>query len=451
MSKAKQQALQQYIDLYLANRDSIEAHSAGILNQHRAEALAALGKDEARLEEKGDEGYEKTSIEDLFAPDLGVNIEDVALPVNSDEWLRCSVSRLSTLVASVNGDTFIAAKDVAERLPEGLTFMSLREAAKQQLPGVNEWYGRLANMDNAAVALNTLLTRDGVYIYVAKGVKIAKPLQIINMFAPGMPMAAFRRILIVAEEDAEVKLLVCDHTPPGQPVCLASEVVEVSLAPRANIEIYDIEESAPTTHRRYNLFARQGADSSLRVTGVSLLAGMTRNDLCVDLVDPGARTFMSGMAILTDKMHVDNDTNVRHLAPQCTSNQLYKYVVDDEAQGAFEGSILVDYGAKQTNAFQSNKNILAGPGARMHTKPSLEIYNDDVKCSHGASTGQLDEKALFYMESRGIPRTEARRMLMQAFMTDVIDTVDLPEVRARLYHLVERRFGNDKICESCKR
>lgn len=451
MSKPRQQALQQYIDLYLANRETIDTHSGGVMNSRRAEAFAVLGEGDLALEEKGDEGYEKTSVVELFAPDLGVNVDDVPLPVNREEWLSCSVSHLSTLVASVNGDTFIPTKSLEERLPEGLTFMSLREAAKRHLPGVDKWYGTLANIENAAVALNTLLARDGVYIHVAKGVKIAKPLQVVNMFAPEMPMAAFRRVLIVAEEDAEVKLLMCDHTPPGQPICVASEVVEVSLARNAKVEVYDIEESAPTTHRRYNFYARQSTGSSLRVTGVSLLAGKTRNDFCVDLVEPHAETFLAGMAILTDKMHVDNDTEVRHLSPQCTSNQLYKYVVDDEAQGAFEGSILVDYGAKQTNAFQSNKNILAGQGARMHTKPSLEIYNDDVKCSHGASTGQLDEKALFYMESRGIPRLEARRMLMQAFMTDVIDTVDLPEVRARLHHLVERRFGNDKVCESCKR
>lgn len=451
MSKPKQQSLQQYIELYLANRNVIDAHSGGVMNRLREEAFAALCQDDVALEEKGSEGYEKTSVAELFAPDLGVNIEDVALPINREEWLHCSISRLSTLMASVNGDTFLASKDLAERLPEGLNFMSLREAAKQKMPGVEQWYGRLANLNNAAVALNTLLARDGVYIHVAKGVKVAKPLQIVNLFAPEMPMAAFRRVLVVAEEDADCKVLMCDHTPPAQPECLASEVVEVVLGRNSKVEVYDIEESAPTTRRRYNFYARQSSGSALRLTAVSLLAGKTRNDFCVDLVEPHAETFMAGMAILTDKMHVDNDTEVRHLAPQCTSNQLYKYVVDDEAQGAFEGSILVDYGAKQTNAFQSNKNILAGEGARMHTKPSLEIYNDDVKCSHGASTGQLDDKALFYMESRGIPRLEARRMLMQAFMTDVIETVGLPEVRARLYHLVERRFGNDKICESCKR
>lgn len=446
-----QPALRQYLDLYLANREAVDSNSAGVMNERRRQAFAALSREDVSLPQRGQEGYEVSSVADLFAPDLGVNVTNMPLPVNKGEWLRCSNSNLSTLVATVNGDTFSAPEDLASRLPEGLTFMSLSEAARKHLPGVDQWYGTLAGVEDPAVALNTLLARDGVYVHVAKGVKVSKPLQVINMFAPGMPIAAFRRVLVVAEEDSEVKILFCDHTPPGHPCCLASEVVEVALGVHANVEIYDIEESAPTTHRRYNFFARQTGGSLLGITGVSLLAGKTRNDFSIDLVEPGAEVKMAGMAILSGEMLVDNDTTVRHLAPECKSDQLYKYVLDDASRGAFEGSILVAHGAKNTNAFQSNKNILAGEGARMHAKPSLEIYNDDVKCSHGASTGRLDEKALFYMESRGIPLPEARRMLMQAFMTDVVDTVGLPEVRARLHHLVERRFSNEKICESCKR
>ena len=150
-------------------------------------------------------------------------------------------------------------------------------------------------------------------------------------------------------------------------------------------------------------------------------------------------------------MHIDNDTSVFHRAPRCKSNQLFKYVLDEESDGAFEGSITVTPSAPYTEAYQSNRNILASGSARMHCKPQLIINNDEVKCSHGATTGQIDEDALFYMRSRGISEEEGRRMLMQAFMIDVIDTVRIPGLQDRLRHLVDRRFsGSLGNCETCR-
>ena len=157
------------------------------------------------------------------------------------------------------------------------------------------------------------------------------------------------------------------------------------------------------------------------------------------------------MAIGSEKMHIDNDSAINHRAPHCKSNQLFKYVLDEEATGAFEGSILVTPEAQYTEAYQSNRNILASTSARMHCKPQLEIYNDEVKCSHGATTGQLDTDALFYMRTRGIPEAEARTMLMQAFMIDVIETMHIAGLQERLRHLVERRFaGTLGNCSACK-
>ena len=149
-------------------------------------------------------------------------------------------------------------------------------------------------------------------------------------------------------------------------------------------------------------------------------------------------------------MHADNSSNVNHRAAHCRSSQLFKYVLDDQSTGAFEGSILVSPEAPYTEAYQSNRNMLASQQARMHTKPQLEIYNDEVKCSHGATTGQLDASALFYMRSRGISEKEARLMLMQAFMADVIETVRMEGLRDRLRHLVEKRFyGQQTLCADC--
>ena len=159
---------------------------------------------------------------------------------------------------------------------------------------------------------------------------------------------------------------------------------------------------------------------------------------------------LAGMAIGSGNQHADNSSNVNHRAAHCRSSQLFKYVLDDQSTGAFEGSILVSPEAPYTEAYQSNRNMLASQQARMHTKPQLEIYNDEVKCSHGATTGQLDASALFYMRSRGISEKEARLMLMQAFMADVIETVRMEGLRDRLRHLVEKRFyGQQTLCADC--
>lgn len=156
------------------------------------------------------------------------------------------------------------------------------------------------------------------------------------------------------------------------------------------------------------------------------------------------------MAIGSDRQHIDNSSSVVHTGTYGRSNQLFKYVLDDEATGSFGGSIEVAHCSRFVEAYQSNRNILASTSARMHTKPQLLIYNDDVKCSHGATTGQLDDRALFYMRTRGIPEAEARRMLMQAFMVDVIDSIALEPLRDRLRHMVERRFTGDRAsCREC--
>ena len=221
--------------------------------------------------------------------------------------------------------------------------------------------------------------------------------------------------------------------------------------PESSLGWYDIEESSASTARYSQLYARQEEGSELNVCGATLTNGQTRNEYHIDARGAHARTHLSGMAIGNGTQHIDNSSRMVHAADSGRSNQLFKYVLDDNSTGAFEGEIEVCPGARFVEAYQSNRNILASEGARMHTKPQLLIYNDDVKCSHGATTGQLDGKALFYMQARGIPMAQARRMLMQAFMVDVIDNIPLEPLRDRLRHMVERRFAGEHAgCRDCK-
>ncbi|MCC8174818.1 MAG: Fe-S cluster assembly protein SufD [Bacteroidales bacterium] len=441
-------ALQQYIDLYDEHRKEIDAGSGAALNALRPAAREALT--DKHLPGKGDEGFEKTSIDEMMAPDFGINFLRQPIEADLRSTFKCGVPNISTRLALVVNDMFVPTDTLAANLPQGVTMMSLAKACKEMPQVVEKHYGKITPLSDAGTALNTLLSQDGVLIHVARGVELDRPLQVVNIFSAPIPLAAFRRVLIVMEEGAKAQILFCDHTADPQRQYLASQVVEVFCDTRSELDLYDLEESSPLTARYSQLYAAQAEGSRLLVNGSTLTAGSTRNEYNISIDGPGCDCRLAGMVIGTGKMHVDNSSQVTHAAQRCHSNQLFKYALSDEATGAFEGSITVTPEGAFTEAYQSNRNILASPDARMHTKPQLLIFNDDVKCSHGATTGQLDQQALFYMRTRGIPLQEARTMLMQAFMVDVIDTVRLDSLRDRLRHLVDARFAGQKaMCADC--
>ncbi len=441
-------SITQYIDIYREYAKAVDENSAPVLNELRPAAFKALeGK---ILPSRGDEGYEKTSLEDMFAPDFGLNIFRLNIPVEIADTFKCDIPRVSTLTAYVVNDKFVEGNATADRLPEGVIFGSLSETSKENPELIRQYYGKLASLESAPTALNTLLAQDGVVLYVPRGVKLDKPLQLVNIFSSPTPLMAVRRLLIVLEDGAKAQLLVCDHTQDGENQYLSSQVIEIYAGRNASLDFYDIEESSVRTSRCSQLYARQEDGSNLTVNGTTLACGSTRNDYEISLEGANATSFLGGMAIASGQQHVDNNSCVIHRTHDCQSRQLFKYILDDEATGAFEGGITVCPGAERTQAYQSNKNILASGAAKMHTKPQLLIYCDDVKCSHGATTGQLDQNALFYMRQRGIPDKMARTMLMQAFMADVIDTVNIEGLAERLRHLVEKRLhGQASFCSDC--
>ncbi len=444
-------AIDQYINLFRENREAVETHSAPALNALRPAALAALEK-AGRLPEKGDEGFEKTSVEKMFAPDFGVNINRVNIPVDIAAAFRCDVPNLSTLMGIIVNDRFVPTTTLRNNLPQGLTVCSFAEAADGPMAAVLARHlGTAAPLDKPGVALNTLLAQDGVLIHAASGFRAEKPVQLVGIFNSPAPLLAARRVLVVAEKGSAVSVLKCDHSQAGSSY-LSSEVVEIVVERDAEVNWYDLEESNAETSRYSQLFARQSENSRFQGVAATLTNGTTRNEFSINLEGHNADCHLAGMAIGSGSQHIDNASEVTHRAMRGHSDQLFKYSLDDNAQGAFEGGIEVCPGARFTEAFQTNRNILASTNARMHSKPQLLIYNDDVKCSHGAATGQLDQKALFYMRQRGIPEQEARTMLMQAFMVDVIDSIRLESLHDRLRHLVECRFsGHPSGCADCNK
>lgn len=440
-------ALSQYLKLYEDYRESICAHSPSLLNDLRQQAFEYLST--ARLPEKGDEKCPAVSVNDMFAPDYGVNINRVEFPVDTASTFRCGVPNVSTLMAIVSNDTFCPTSGLLRNLPDGVLMMSLAKAAAEMPELVGRYLDTLVRPGDTAARLNTLLLQDGVFVHISKGVVLEKPLQVVNIFNAVAPVMGVRRMLIVVDDDASATMLVCDHAERHDVKYLSDQVVEIFVGRNASLEFYDLEESSEQCSRLSTFYARQDEGSRLTVNGSTLMGGVTRNEYVVDVDGDNADTRLAGMAMGADTQLVDNVTDLRHHSMNSSSNQIFKYVLDGQSVGSFYGTIVVDEDAKFTNSSQTNRNILASADARMYTRPQLEIYCDDVKCSHGATVGQLDAAALFYMRSRGIPLDQARMMLMQAFMQDVVDTVTLPALKTRLQQLIEHRLsGRRTLCAS---
>ena len=442
-------AINQYIELYKSNSETINKHSNGILNDLRAEALKAV--ENGNFPKRGDEDYEVTDIEKMFSPDFGININRVELGVNPADAFRCNVPNMSTCMFFLFNDTFHAGKNAIEELPKGVIIKSLAKAAVENKELVEKYYAKSAPLSHAQTALNTLLAQDGVFVYVPKGVIVEKPLQLVNILNSHSPLMVNRRVLIIVEEDAQAKLLVCDHTQNQDVDFLNSQVVEIFVGERAIFDYYDIEDSSEKTTRTSSFYVHQQKDSNVLIDGITLQNGNTRNNYIVDLDGDHTELQLLGMAMINHHRNVDNHTVVNHRSKYGHTNELFKYVLDDKATGAFSGLVKVFPGAEKTEAYQSNKNICASEDARMHSKPQLLIDCDDVRCNHGSSIGQIDQNALFYMRSRGIDERDAKLMLMQAFMNDVIAGVRMENLKDRLRQLVENRFMDAKgsTCSHC--
>ncbi len=441
-------AEQQYIDLFTQCEALICRHSAEGLNAPRAKAFADFER--LGFPTRKQEKYKYTEVGTFFAPDFGLNLNRLKFPVNPYEVFKCDVPNMSTSLYFVINDSFDKHDHPSAQLPEGVLFGSLRELAMQYPDLIKKYYGKLADTSkDGLTAFNTMFAQDGVLMYVPKNVVMEKPIQLVNILRADVDTLSNRRLLIILEEGAQAKLLVCDHAMDNVNF-LSTQVTEVFVGENAYFDLYELEETHNSTVRFSQLFVEQQAGSNVLLNGMTLHNGTTRNTTEVQLVGRGAEISLCGMAIADKNEQIDNHTTIDHKVPDCTSNELFKYVLDDQAVGAFAGKVLVREGAQHTSSQQTNRNICATREARMYTQPQLEIYADDVKCSHGATVGQLDENALFYMQQRGIPLKEARLLLMFAFVNEVIDYIRMDALKDRLHRLVEKRFrGELNKCQGC--
>ncbi len=440
---------QQYIDLYTQCRDAICEHSASVMNAERDRAFEDFKRQ--GFPSRKVERYKYTDMAPLFAPDYGLNINRLDIPVNPYDAFKCDVPNLSTSLYFVVNDQFYTKALPTAHLPEGVIVDSLSKVAVERPEIIASRYAALAKTDaDAITALNTMLAQDGLLIYVPRGVKVERTVQVINILRSDVDMMVNRRVLIVVEEGAEIKLLFCDHAADDRNF-LTTQVVEAFVGDRAHLDLYCLEETHAKNTRVSNVYIDQQAGSSVCHNIITLHNGVTRNKTNLTLSGEGAECELCGCVIADKQQRVDNNTLIEHRVPHCQSNELYKCVLDGDAVGAFAGKVLVHHGAQQTTSTMRNQNLCASKEARMFTQPMLEIYADDVKCSHGSTVGQLNDAALFYMRQRGISLKEARMLLENAFVGEVIDRITLEPLRDRLHHLVEKRFrGELAKCDGCK-
>lgn len=439
----------QYIDLYEQSREMINAHSSAVMNAVRDAAFEDFKRQ--GFPSRKVERYKYTNMDKLFAPNYGVNVNRVEFPVNPYSVFSCDVPNLSTSLYFVVNDSFYKKALPKVSLPEGVEVMSLKDAADERPDLIARYYGKIAKTsEDAVTALNTMLAEDGIFIHVGKNVNADRAIQVVNILRSDVDLMVNRRVLIVLDEGADAKLLFCDDTADERNF-LGTQVIEAYVGENANLDLYCLEETHDKNTRVSNVYIEQQANSRLNHNVITLRNGISRNRLDLVFKGEGAECWCNGCVIADKGQHVDNNTLIDHQVGHCDSHELYKYVVDDDAVCAFAGRVLVRHDSQKTTSDERNQNLVMAKGARMYTQPMLEIYADDVKCSHGSTVGQLNDAAMFYMQQRGIDEHEAKLLLEFAFIGEVIDQIKLEPLRDRLHQLVEMRFrGELGKCSNCK-
>ncbi len=322
-----------------------------------------------------------------------------------------------------------------------ITLMSAALSKPKYKMVIDSYYNQIADKKDSLTALNTAYASEGTFINIPKSKVVAKPIELIYFSTSDQAAMLLQpRNLIVVGENAHVQI-VERHQNLSEATVLTNSVTEIVAHKRAIVDYYKVQNDTQTSNLVDNTYINQKQESRVSVHTFSFGGKITRNNL--NFYQNGERidSTLKGITIIGDKQHVDHYTLVDHIEPNCESHQNYKGIYDDQSSSAFNGKIYVHSEAQKTDAFQQNNNILLSDKATLNTKPQLEIFADDVKCSHGCTIGQLDHEALFYMQQRGIPKKEAKALLMYAFTDEVMASIKIPDLKKRISSLIAKKLG----------
>ena len=374
------------------------------------------------------------------------NIEDIE---RKNHDFCCVIQNLDTEVVTLTNGMF-SEDDNLKTLESGIVIGSTRKAM-QAYPELFEKYFGTCNINdiNGFYDINTALWQDGFFIYAPKNAVGEKPIQIIKVIDDDNNPFIQTRNLIIVERNAQLQIIDCDDSIKEQS-SFVNSYTEIFIEDNAHLENYKLQNLNDNSSLLNTNTARQMANSRLQTHTISFNGGKIRNNIHVDIDGEGAECNLYGLYLVDKKQHVDNQLKVNHNVANCNSNEKFKGILDNEATAVFNGHVYVAPNAQKTNAYQNNSNIILTDKAKINTLPFLEIYADDVKCSHGSSIGQLDQEAMFYMQQRGISKENARMLLMYAFAAEISNNIGIDALRERIDDMIKRRLkGELSCCENC--
>ncbi|MDD4603351.1 MAG: Fe-S cluster assembly protein SufD [Bacteroidales bacterium] len=439
--------LERMVDLFETNRKVLSSNDTALLAGIRDKAFTlfgSLGFPHTRME-----AWRNTDLKESLG--LGYDYYFHPLPeADIQKVFRCNIPNLDTaIIGQLNG--WYVSKDVPlMELGNGIIMGSLAEAKKKYPTLVEKYYNLSTNdVSDVFTAMNTAFEQDGVFIFVPQGVKSPKPVQLINVIHHQDNIFMQSRNLIVIGDNASLSLVHCDDSY-NQQASFSNLVSEVFLGENAFLDHYKLQNLNNNSTLISASYFKLEAGANLESHYLSLNGGLIRNNIQVLFNGVHGNANIFGLYLMDRKQHIDNQVFVDHAFPDCTSNEIFKGVLDENARGVFNGHVLVRRNSTKTDARQTNKNILLTDTARINSQPFLEIYNDDVKCAHGSSTGQLDPEAMFYLRQRGISEESARMLLMFAFAEEIVGKIAIPQLRQRIEDMVKKRLqGELRICEQC--
>lgn len=400
--------------------------------------------------DRRNELWKNTDLSGTLGKDYTKFLDKLEMGPETNSLFTCDVHNFETDQVSFLNGWYVDSSEGLKKMDSGAIVGSIAAAFRQYPELIEKHYGRYADPGKDLFqAMNTAFAQDGLFIYIPDHVSLDRPLQMISIINSQENLLLQNRNLVILGKHSHLTLVMCDDST-NQKSSFNNSVTEIFMDEGSTLDHYKLQNLNNASTLLNSTAFHQEAGSRLNTFALTLNGGLIRNYSQAKLNGSGAEANIYGLYLMDRKQHVDNRVFVDHAVPDCTSSELFKGILDDEATGVFNGHILVQRDAQRTNAYQQNRNILLTDKATMNTRPFLEIYADDVKCSHGATVGQLDAEALFYIRSRGICMASARLLLMYAFAAEVIGKMTLDPLKNRIDEMVKQRLrGELHVCEHC--
>ena len=427
-----------YISNFAKLEDSLNGESKSELHKIRKDAIDLFGRTGFPTVKMEDWKY--TNVTPIFNHEY--NNGEISPKISHKDLEKFKINNLNAAVLVFINGKFIEklSSDLHDINSTGVKIGSLAKWIKHEPELVMQHFSKYAKMPNGFAALNTAFTIDGFFLYIPDNVVIKEPIHIMNLLGSGSSKILSQpRNLIIAGKNTQAKIIetynsICEETN------FSNVVTEVSAGEHSNIEMFRIQDENLNSYLVTLTQAVQKRGSVFTAYTVTTGGSIVRNDINTKLDDENCETHLYGLYLTEDSQHIDNHTLIDHAKPHCLSNELFKGVLNGKSHAVFNGKVFVRPDAQKTNAYQSNKNILLSKDSTVDTKPQLEIFADDVKCSHGATVGQLDDDSLFYLRSRGIGEDMARSILIRAFASDVFEDIKLDAVHEHINNIILRKL-----------